>query len=189
MKLDRQLQYEILNILSEAYPSATTQVMNRVIELADEDKIIANLVYLESHGLLTSGLSNYSGGDPIINSALLAITHRGMDFLVDDGGLSAILGTVTVKLHADTVKDLLAIEINHADLTPEDKNILGSASSAACRVHQTPCKYTRCRGRQGGASERPTGGSMAANMDGISLICLNSIGGMASARINQKRSS
>lgn len=121
MKLDRQLQYEILNILSEAYPSATTQVMNRVIELADEDKIIANLVYLESHGLLTSGLSNYSGGDPIINSALLAITHRGMDFLVDDGGLSAILGTVTVKLHADTVKDLLAIEINHADLTPEDK--------------------------------------------------------------------
>ena len=121
MKLDRQLQYEILNILSEAYPSATTQVMNRVIELADEDKIIANLVYLESHGLLISGLSNYSGGDPIINSALLAITHRGMDFLADDGGLSAILGTVTVKLHADTVKDLLAIEINHADLTPEDK--------------------------------------------------------------------
>ena len=40
------------------------------------------------------------------------ITAKGIDFLEDDGGLSAILGVVTVKLHADTLREMLAKKID-----------------------------------------------------------------------------
>lgn len=49
------------------------------------------------------------------------ITARGLDFLADDGGLTAILGTVTVKLHDDTIRELIAVRIEQSDLHPEEK--------------------------------------------------------------------
>lgn len=44
-----------------------------------------------------------------------------MDFLADDGGLSAILGVVTVKLHDETIRDLIAARIQDSNLPPEEK--------------------------------------------------------------------
>lgn len=44
-----------------------------------------------------------------------------MDFLADDGGLSAILGTVTVRLHADTIRDLIETRISESDAPIEEK--------------------------------------------------------------------
>lgn len=49
------------------------------------------------------------------------ITARGIDFLEDDGGLSAILGTVTVKLHADTIRDLIDAKITESKAIPEQE--------------------------------------------------------------------
>jgi hypothetical protein len=49
------------------------------------------------------------------------ITARGLDFLADDGGLSALLGTVTVKLHADTLRDLIESRIARADMPEAEK--------------------------------------------------------------------
>ena len=45
-------------------------------------------------------------------------------FLRRDGGLSAILGVVTVKLHADTVRDLIAAKIHVAPIPAEEKSTL-----------------------------------------------------------------
>ena len=48
-----------------------------------------------------------------------------MDFLADDGGLSAILGVVTIKLHDDTIKSLIESKILESDLPePEKKRFL-----------------------------------------------------------------
>lgn len=58
-------------------------------------------LYLAGHGLLELNRSP----SPLENG--YRITSKGIDFLEDDGGLSAILGVVTVKLHADTLRDLL----------------------------------------------------------------------------------
>lgn len=41
--------------------------------------------------------------------------------MADDGGLSAILDTVTVKLHADTLRDLLEAKISSSNLTDTEK--------------------------------------------------------------------
>ena len=49
------------------------------------------------------------------------ITEKGLDFLQDDGGLSAILNIVTVKFEADTLKAILENRINQSNLAPESK--------------------------------------------------------------------
>ena len=43
-------------------------------------------------------------------------------FLLTMGGLSAILGTVTVKLHSDTIKDLLNTKLAQSTLPPDEKS-------------------------------------------------------------------
>ena len=53
-----------------------------------------------------------------------SITAAGLDFLADDGGLSAILGVVTVKLHADTIRDLIGAKIDAAAIPAEQKSAL-----------------------------------------------------------------
>jgi hypothetical protein len=55
---------------------------------------------------------------------LPTITAQGLDFLQDDGGLSAILGTVTVRFEADTLKALLTAKIEGSDLPEADKSNL-----------------------------------------------------------------
>lgn len=63
------------------------------------------------------------------------ITARGMDFLADDGGLSAILGVVTVKLHEETLKELIGQKISESDLTaPEKSRLLDQLKSLPAKT-------------------------------------------------------
>ncbi len=62
------------------------------------------------------------GGFDYLDSA--KVTAKGLDFLADDGGLSAILSVVTVKLHSDTIKDLLIAKIEKTDAEPTVKEHL-----------------------------------------------------------------
>lgn len=55
------------------------------------------------------------------------ISAKGLDFLADDGGLSAILGVVTVRLHEDTIKSLL---IDRVRQSPGDATIKGKLIDA-----------------------------------------------------------
>jgi hypothetical protein len=52
------------------------------------------------------------------------ITARGLDFLEDDGGLGAILNVVTIRLEADTLRQLLETKINASDMPEADKQTL-----------------------------------------------------------------
>lgn len=126
MKLDREYQKHILRMLEEKFPLS--------LELADAERLrdgrdglalAANVSYLEQHGLIHPGsIRPPTFTAPMdVNIRALGITHRGMDFLADDGGLSAILGVVTIKLHEDTLKELVAMKIQQSDLPPADKSI------------------------------------------------------------------
>ncbi|UVK45701.1 hypothetical protein BPNPMPFG_001261 [Mesorhizobium sp. AR07] len=44
-----------------------------------------------------------------------SITAKGLDFIADDGGLGAILGVVTVRLHGDTLRELLISRVESSD--------------------------------------------------------------------------
>lgn len=120
MKLDRDLQRDILEFLSDHYAGLPEDVFPKhKMTPEEDDKYTTNLLYLEAHGLIESGLQQAMDGNWISSGA--KITARGLDFLADDGGLTAILGTVTVKLHDDTIRDLIGSRIAQSDLPEEEK--------------------------------------------------------------------
>ena len=86
-------------------------------------EIVRNIHYLNDHGLLECLFSG-GIGQPIKRPHSIKVTHKGLDFLADDGGLSAILGVVTVKLHEDTVRQLISQKIEHSDLPTQEKSSL-----------------------------------------------------------------
>ena len=82
----------------------------------DHPHIHANLIYLQEHQLIDGTLVN--GNMEIWNPG---ITAKGLDFLEDDGGLSAILGAITVKLDPDDLRALIAARIEESDLPTEQR--------------------------------------------------------------------
>ena len=107
MKLDRSLQLRMLKTLSEVYPDSLRNLS--VIEEVDVPTLTANLWYLTEHRLAETEWHRMLNGPPGPTSA--RITAAGLDFLADDGGLSAILGVVTVRLHEETIKALLVDQV------------------------------------------------------------------------------
>lgn len=118
MKLDRALQLELLKTLAQGYPALiSTQ------ELAKRSPLVTpNLFYLQEHGLITSDVSRPLSANAVVIAA--KITAKGLDFLADDGGLGAILGVVTIKLHDDTIRELITLKIQNSNLPPQEKQTL-----------------------------------------------------------------
>lgn len=118
--LDRTVQRKLLSLLRNAFPGR--------IVLQDGDcgatmpALEANAIYLEQLGLCDSGIKYGLDGFPHHTGA--AITAKGLDFLEDDGGTSAILGTITVRMHADTLRDLIDARITASPLPDTEKSTL-----------------------------------------------------------------
>lgn len=120
MRLDREWQNIILRNAAESYPEdLDLEALPSNIDLSDI-KFYANLQYLEDHKLIEPNSYGVSV-DNIYNVHIIRITAKGLDFLANDGGLSAILNVVTVKFEADTLKAILENRINQSDLAPADK--------------------------------------------------------------------
>ncbi|RXE48721.1 hypothetical protein B4O83_12380 [Chromohalobacter israelensis] len=111
--LDRHLQRDLLNQLAEAYPENRKDVLP---EGDPHSSVSVNLHYLQEHGLVQIGKP---AARPFIKRGAedreartvyrgVAITAAGIDFLEEDGGLSAILGVVTVRLHSETIREIEA---------------------------------------------------------------------------------
>ncbi|MDH2022922.1 hypothetical protein N5J29_09150 [Stenotrophomonas sp. GD03680] len=120
-RLDRQAQKRVLERLAEDYPQdVVAYVLYEHIEIQDLD---LNVAYLADHGLIEA---EYTGPREMGNSLTRArLTHKGLDFLAEDGGLGAILGVMTVKLHEDTLKAIIESKVLASDLPePEKKRFL-----------------------------------------------------------------
>ena len=117
--LNRDVQHRILTMLSDSYP---TPVSDPSEELGLDAKTGSqNLYYLAELGLITVSKER-DIGPAYPTPAMATITAKGLDFLADDGGLGAILGTVTVKIHQDSIKQLLEDKIQQSDLTEQEKS-------------------------------------------------------------------
>jgi hypothetical protein len=118
MSIDMQYQLELLQEMKAEHPRGI-----QYGPAPDEvSKLAANLLYLTDHGLCDGGIQ--VGPDGHIHFGMTRITAAGLDFLSEDGGLSAILGIVTIKLHADTVRDLIAAKVDAAPIPVEEKSAL-----------------------------------------------------------------
>lgn len=120
-KLNRQFQRELLERLAQYYPHAHVGRWQELHE--DEATIKTNLFYLQEHGLLAAEASierNFGGK---FSYSSCRITQKGLDFIEGDGGLSAILGVQVVKLHEDTLRELIQLKISSSPLAPEEKRL------------------------------------------------------------------
>ena len=94
-----------------------------------ERKYAANLQYLADHGLAESQIS--IGIDGHMSFGPPRITHRGLDFLADDGGLGAVLNTLTVKFDARQLAEMLATRVEALPSgTAEERATLATAIRA-----------------------------------------------------------
>lgn len=120
MNLDRSLQNELLTKLADCFPYACLDIFQDVEDGSEQDrKLIANLLYLEAHGLIAAGI--HRGVDNHVAFSGASITAKGLDFIADDGGLSAIFRVVMIRLHDESIRELVALRINESHLAPEDK--------------------------------------------------------------------
>jgi transcriptional regulatory protein LevR len=129
MLLDREMQLEILNELSNVYPSSINVSEKYEYGTDIYRKFVANLAYLRAHNLISkdSILTSQTIGDCTSQPHLPSITHIGMDFLADDGGLSAILGVVTIKFEVEQFRSILESMILSSALPTEQKNTIINA--------------------------------------------------------------
>ncbi|MBN8241907.1 hypothetical protein JF546_02645 [Nitratireductor aquimarinus] len=112
-KFDRALQKKILEDLKTLYPEFA-DMQRSFKEIPTDRELTPNLRYLEEFGLVEVNWYPKTNTSPKRPFAA-AITARGIDFLADDGGLTAILGVVTVRLHEETIKELLIDRVQSSD--------------------------------------------------------------------------
>lgn len=126
MLLDREMQLSMLTELSQVYPSQIDLSEKYDYGTDEYYKFIANLAYLKDHKLISENsllVSKSLDGDGF-HPNLGSITHTGMDFLADDGGLSAILGVVTIKFEAEQFRTILESMILSSNLPTERKQTM-----------------------------------------------------------------
>lgn len=123
MKLNRELQRNILSVLTECFPKdPPPNFLHTLRSEYGEDETDGNLMYLEMHGLVNVKLTHFLSGAYSID--YVKPTEKAFDFLAEDGGLSAVLGVVTVRLDAETLRELVALKIDKADIPTGQKETL-----------------------------------------------------------------
>ncbi len=131
--LDREMQLKLLQRMSKEFPEPLDSRL--LMSEFDHEALSVNIAYLEGHGLMEAHWARpiAKRSSPVKSK----ITARGLDFLADDGGLSAILGVVTVRLHEDTVKALLIERIESSE-APETVK-----SKLVAQVRALPAEATK----------------------------------------------
>lgn len=115
-KFDRDLQRKMLSVLIEAYPTSPSEIDYDpgIIDEVDNLKLLANLWYLEEHRLIKTATSNavIEADDARWFFDSAKVTCKGIDFMLDDNGLSAILNVQTFRLHHESIaalEDIIAV--------------------------------------------------------------------------------
>lgn len=109
---DRELQKEILTLAAKAYPNRIKESgMTGQIKAINKDKLLANIFYLCEHELLEGGFARHQFKIiPMLPDAKL--TQKGVDFILNDGGLPALQDTSLLKLPQDLSAGLAAFISN-----------------------------------------------------------------------------
>ena len=103
----------------------SSEEYDRLVNLfGTERNLYSNLWYLDQHGLIENFHLNtrapYEDITDLILIERIKITTKGVDFICDDGGISAIINVTTIKIHNETLDKLEDIN-NISSLTPAEK--------------------------------------------------------------------
>lgn len=117
--LDRGFQETLLQELATLYPEDAD--VASLPAHGEGNRLLVNATYLAEHGLMEVRLRRLDGR---LTLSFAKITAKGMDFLAGDGGLGAILGVVTIKLHEETLRHLIEAKVLESDLPQTQKQRL-----------------------------------------------------------------
>lgn len=138
-KFNRKVQYDFLMSLYDSSPHGMSQsdYDGFTMQFGGQDNAEANLIYLEDHKLITTNIKELRIGFFLVAPEHLRITSKGIDFVRDDGGLSAILNVQTIKFHREAVvvlEDLIAISNMNDEQKEKAKSTLGELSTEALKT-------------------------------------------------------
>lgn len=125
--LDRAFQRELLAKLAEQYPNPMS--CESLGFQPGDQRWNVTTQYLAEHGLIAATSADFF--EVGVQTMDARITAKGLDFLQDDGGLTAILGVVTVRLDAETIRALIEDKIEETDMPAEEKSRLTKWLSTA----------------------------------------------------------
>ena len=164
MVLDRELQRKLLLAMGRCYPAPAdgraliNEIPGDPSSLPARGQVVAaNLAYLCEHGLADANIHISSDGMHRASFSRAKISARGLDFLEDDGGLSAILGVVTVKLHEESLKALLIDRIEQSD---ENDTIKGELVKQVKALPAEGLKTLATKALEAGLATMPNAVSM-----------------------------
>lgn len=121
MKVDRDLQLKLLQQLQTAYPGRLfSGPLADGLEV-DHHHLCCNIAYLSEHGLVNAEIRVSSDGSKTLRPSPVSITASGIDFIEADGGLTAILGVLNIRLHEDSIKALITTQIEQSQLDESAK--------------------------------------------------------------------
>ena len=118
MKLNKEIQIKILEACAETRPDRA-YFSQRLDRFGGKDVFIAELQYLIDHELVEAYISH--GLDITTFSDGVRITTKGIDYLSKEETIGKELGIVTIKLHEDTIKQLIEAKILASDLAQPQK--------------------------------------------------------------------
>lgn len=137
MKLDKELQFKILNLLIDSYPNASSAAYRAIKDMLSQDlfKTAANMAYLQEHGLIedcfellaTENDLDFYRQNPDFDPYRFyppTITAEGIDFLLDDGGLTALKKTIRVRLEEETIRRLFEEQVKLLEISEEKKSVV-----------------------------------------------------------------
>ena len=107
-KFPRDKQNQLLTILYDKFPDElSSEEYDTLVKLfGTERNLYSNLWYLYQHDLIEDfHLKTRALYDDITDLILIEkikITTKGVDFICDDGVLSAIINVTTIKIHNET---------------------------------------------------------------------------------------
>jgi hypothetical protein len=123
-RIDRAIWRAILEAAAAAHPGPVEG--RHLAHIADEQTVAANALYLIDHGLAT-GRHSTTINDRQTSLVWVRITGSGADYLSLDGGLTAELGTITVRFDDAQLREMLVALTERADGTQQDKASLITA--------------------------------------------------------------
>jgi hypothetical protein len=144
MEFNKEFIRDFLEMLAERHPEYvcrkeiyefaigispySTREYAEFIEMPELDLrlLYSHLRYIADHGLV-SIIDDEAGFD----YCRVMITEKGLDFIQEDGGLGAILNTVTIRFDIENMRELVQLGVLNANLPEETKGPLQKAIKEA----------------------------------------------------------
>ncbi|MFB6649994.1 MULTISPECIES: hypothetical protein [Bacillus cereus group] len=105
----KEIQIAVLTRLEEAGRKLYGREMTGI---AEAPAVAREVAYLKDAGLIEAAVREFDG---VVHFVWCSITAKGSDFINKAGTIGADLNVLTVRLHEDTVRDLLVARVHESD--------------------------------------------------------------------------